>query len=47
MDTKGTVTVKFEVNYNGKVSENDIDINDIIRDVDAIKDIKVKTNRVS
>lgn len=47
MDTKVTVTVKFEVNYNGKVSENDIDINDIIRDVDAIKDIKVKTKGVS
>ena len=47
MDTKVTVTVKFEVNYNGKVSENHIEINDIIRDVDAIKDIKVKTKGVS
>ena len=34
--------VKFEMEYDGKVTEDDIDINDIIRDTDAIKDIKVK-----
>tara|TARA_Y100000310_G_scaffold126831_1_gene125854 strand:+ start:319 stop:546 length:228 start_codon:yes stop_codon:yes gene_type:complete len=42
-NTKVTVTVKFEVNYEDEVSENDIDINDIIRDVDSITDIKIKT----
>ena len=46
-ETKVTVTVKFEVNYDGKVSEDDIDLSDIIRDVDAIKDIKVKTQAVN
>ena len=46
-ETKVTVTVKFEVNYDGKVSEDDIDLSDIIRDVDAIKDIKVKTKAVN
>ena len=45
-NTKVTVTVKFEMEYDGKVTENDIDINDIIRDTDAIKDIKVKTKGV-
>ena len=45
-NTKVTVTVSFEVEYDGKVTENDIDINDIIRDEDAIKDIKIKTKSV-
>lgn len=45
-NTKVTVTVSFEVEYDGKVTEDDIDINDIIRDEDAIKDIKIKTKSV-
>jgi len=45
-NTKVTVTVKFEMEYDGKVTEDDIDINDIIQDVDAIKDIQVKTKEV-
>ena len=45
-NTKVTVTVKFEMEYDGKVTEDDIDINDIIRDTDTIKDIKVKTKAV-
>lgn len=45
-NTKVTVTVKFETEYDGKVTEDDIDINDIIRDENAIKDIKVKTKSV-
>ena len=45
-NTKVTVTVKFETIYDGKVSEEDIDITDIIRDANAIKDIKVKTNDI-
>jgi hypothetical protein len=54
-NTKVTVTVSYEVEYDGKVSEDDIDINDIIilavrrlilRDEDAIKDIKIKTKSV-
>jgi len=44
--TRVTVTVKFEIEYDGEVTEDDIDINDIIRDTDAIKDIKVKTKKV-
>ena len=46
-NTKVTVTVSFEVEYDGKVTEDDIDINDIIRDEDAIKDIKIKTKSVN
>ena len=45
-NTRVTVTVSFEVEYDGKVTEDDIDINDIIRDEDAIKDIKIKTKSV-
>ena len=45
-NTKVTVTVSYEVEYDGKVSESDIDINDVIRDTDAIKDIKIKTKSV-
>ena len=36
-NTKVTVTVKFEMEYDGKVTEDDIDINDIISDADTIK----------
>ena len=45
-NTKVTVTVKFEIEYDGEVTEDDIDINDIISDTDAIKDIKIKTKSV-
>jgi len=45
-NTKVTVTVSYEVEYDGKVTESDIDINDVIRDTDAIKDIKIKTKSV-
>jgi hypothetical protein len=45
-NTKVTVTVTYEMNYNGKATEDDIDINDIIRDTDTIKDIKIKTKEV-
>ena len=45
-NTKVTVTVKFEMEYDGKVTEDDIDINDIISDADTIKDIKIKTKEV-
>ena len=44
--TRVTVTVKYEIEYDGKVTEDDIDINDVIKDTDAIKDIKVKTKGV-
>ena len=46
MNTMVTVTVSYEIEYDGKVTEDDVDINDIIRDTDAIKDIKVKTKAV-
>ena len=42
-DTIVTVTVSYEVKYDGTVTEDDIDVNDVIRDTDAITDIKVKT----
>ena len=45
-NTTVKVTVTYEVEYDGKVTEDDIDINDVIRDQDAIKDIKVKTNSI-
>jgi len=45
-NTKVKVTVIYEMEYDGKVSESDIDINDVIRDQDAIKDIKIKTSKV-
>jgi len=45
-NTKVTVTVTYETEYDGKVTEDDIDINDVIRDIDAIKDIKIKTKAV-
>jgi len=45
-NTKVTVTVSYEVEYDGKVSESDIDINDVINDTDAITDIKIKTKSV-
>ena len=44
--TRVTVTVKYEMEYDGKVNEDEIDINDVINDTDAIKDIKVKTKKV-
>jgi len=44
--TRVTVTVTYETEYDGKVTEDDIDINDVIRDIDAIKDIKIKTKVV-
>ena len=40
------VTVTYEMEYDGKVTEDDIDISDITRDFDAIKDIKVKTSSI-
>jgi len=45
-NTRVTVTISYEVEYDGKVSEDDIDINDIIRDEAFIKDIKIKTKAV-
>ena len=44
--TRVTVTVTYEMEYDGKVTEADIELNDIIEDVDSIKDIKVKTKGV-
>jgi len=44
-NTKVTVTVTYEMEYDGEVTVDDIDINDIIR-ADTIKDIKVKTKKV-
>ena len=39
--TKVRVKVVYEVEYEGKVTEEDIDLNDVLRDVDAIKEIDV------
>jgi len=44
--TKVTVTVTYETEYDGKVTEDDIDINDVIQDTDAITDINIKTKKV-
>lgn len=40
------VTVTYKVEYYGKLTEDDIDINEVIRDQNAIKDIKVKTRSI-
>ena len=45
-NTKITVTVEYEIEYEGTVAEEDIEVNDIIRDVNAIKSIKIKTKSV-
>ena len=45
-NTKVTVIAKFEIEYDGTVRAGDIDVGDIIRDPDAIRDIKIKTKEV-
>ena len=45
-NTKITVTVTYEMEYDGEVTEADIELNDIIEDANAITDIKVKTKKV-
>ena len=44
--TRVTVTITYEMEYDGKITEDDVDINDITRDFDTIKDIKIKTKKV-
>ena len=41
------VKVKYEVEYPDGVNEGDLDLNDILRDLDAIKslDLKIKDGR--
>ena len=41
-NTKVRVKVVYEVEYEGKVTEEEVDLNDVLRDVDAIKKIDVK-----
>ena len=45
-NTKVTVTVKYEMVVDGIVPADTIDITDVIRDINAIRDIKIKTNAV-
>jgi len=45
-NTKVIVTVKFEAEFDGNVPVDSIDIGDIIRDMDAIKAIKVNAKPV-
>jgi hypothetical protein len=48
-NTKVMITVRYEVEYEGQMSEDDVDgdvINDVIRNQNSIKDIKVKTKVV-
>lgn len=42
-NTMVTVTVEYAMEYDGEVTEEDIDLNDIIKDSNAITNIKVKT----
>ena len=42
-NTQFKVTVSYFMEYDGNLTEDDIDINDIIDDKDAITDIKIKT----
>jgi len=39
--TRVRVKVVYEIEYEGSVKEEDIDINDVLRDMDAIKKIDV------
>ena len=39
--TKVRVKVVYEVEYEGEVTEDEIDLNDVLRDMDAIKEIDV------
>jgi len=43
--TRVTVTARYEVEYDGQVTEDDIDINDVLRDPNALTDIKVTTKK--
>ena len=48
-NTKVTVTVTYEIEYEGEMSLDDVDgdvVNDVIRSQNAIKDIKIKTKEV-
>jgi len=45
-NTKVTVTVKYEMVVDGEVPADTIDITDVIRDINAIRDIKIKTKAV-
>ena len=45
-NTKVTVRVRFEVEYDGKVTASDIDVHDIIRDENAITAVKVNATPV-
>ena len=45
-NTKVTVIARFEIEYDGKVRAGDIDVGDILRDPDAVRDIKIKTKAV-
>ena len=45
-NTKVIVTVKYEMVVDGDVPADDIDIKDVIRDINAIRDIKIKTKAV-
>jgi|3_EtaG_2_1085321.scaffolds.fasta_scaffold180757_2 hypothetical protein len=42
-----TIKVEYQVEYPDGVNEGDLDINDILRDTDAIKklDLKIKSNK--
>ena len=42
-----TLRVEYQVEYPGGVNEGDLDINDILRDTNAIKklDLKIKSNK--
>ena len=44
-----TLKVEYQVQYPDGVNEGDLDLNDIIRDTDAIKklDLKIKSKRKS
>ena len=45
-NTKVTVIVRYAMDYDGEVGESDIDIQDIIHDPDAIKNVTVRTKAI-
>ena len=39
--TKGTLVIEYETRYEGQIEEDEIDINDITRNLDTVKNYKL------
>ena len=43
--TKVTLVIEYETRYEGHIEEDEIDINDITRDWETVKNYKLKLNK--